>query len=66
MEWGGRAWKLVQGMLTLVTLKIRPEIPEDGVTGNKYFIYIKCLQFTTDFRLNYLILPSEQFVTFHR
>lgn len=59
---GGRAWKLVQGMLMLVPLNIRLEIPADGVTANTYFIYITCLQFTKDFHLDYLLLPSEQFV----
>ena len=62
---GGRAWKLVQGMLTLVILKRRTETSKDGVTGKKYFIYITCLQFTDDFHSNDLILPSEQFVKQH-
>lgn len=49
------------GMLTLMILK-RPEIPKDRVTGKKHFIYIRYLQFTKDFHLNELILPSEQSV----
>lgn len=40
--------------------KKSPEIPEDRVTGKKHFIYIRRLQFTKDFHLNELILPSEQ------
>lgn len=48
------------GDVSLVILK-RPEIQEK-VMGKKYFIYRTHLQFTKDFCLNDLVLPSEQFV----
>ena len=56
-----RSLEASSGDASLVILK-RPEIPEEEVMRKKYFIYRTHLQFTKDFCLNNLVLPSEQFV----